>query len=503
MIIEYPLFMRRLTFFNFKEEPKGRLLSAGTICVLDLVIRNGKIVTESGVFEADIGIKGSLIVEISKGIRDSANLKIDATNKIILPGVIDGHTHFELPVMGTTSADDYEHGTIAAACGGVTTVIDFATPAKGSNLLETIAESRKKADPKVSVDYSLHLVIDELTRQNFSQIKEVMTKCVQSFKLYTTYKKRGLMLDDLQIYRVMKEVSSRGGIVGLHCENNDFVERLTSEYLEQGKVGPIYHARSKPPESEIEAVRRVLSLAEFARAKVYIVHASTKATVESICEARERGVQVDCETCPHYLTFTIAKYEAANARNYVMSPPLRREEDLAALWRGISNGDVNTIASDHCPFTSQQKDLGKDNFTEIPNGVPGTEVILPILYSEGVGKGRISLTDLVRVSSLNPAKLFGLYPRKGTIQIGSDADLVVFDPKKKQRLTAENLHSRIDFSIYEDIKVTGFPIITISRGRIVYSDNQFTGKKGSGKFVPGALFGSPNVIAGGETNRVK
>lgn len=455
--------------------------------MLDLVIKNGKIVTESDLFEGDIGIKNGVISEIAGDISTSADETIDASGKMVIPGLVDGHTHFELPIMGTVTADDFESGTVAAACGGVTTVIDFAMPKKGTSLVATYDQWRKKADNKVAIDYGLHLIIHELDSENFAQIKQVMKKGVQSFKLFTTYRTRGLMLGDYDIFRVLREVSSHGGIVGIHCENNDFIECLVSQFLEQGHTEPKYHAKSRPPESEVEAVRRVISLGDFAQANLYIVHTSTGPAVQSIKEAKKRGSKAYSETCPHYLTFTDLKYESRNAKNYVMSPPLRKKEDLKALWNGIRNGEVHTVASDHCCFTSKQKDLGKNDFSKIPNGVPGTEVILPILYSEGVRRDIITLQDLVRVSSYNPAKQFGLYPKKGAIRIGSDADLVILDPRKKKKLTKDNLHSRLDNSIYEDVSVLGYPVLTLSRGRVAYRDDQFTGKKGTGEFVPGKL----------------
>jgi len=453
--------------------------------LLDLVIKNGKIVTENDVFDGEIGVSNGQIVQLAKSISDPANRTVDAGHKLILPGLVDSHTHMEMPLGGTVTADDFESGTVAAACGGVTTIIDFAMQAVGSTLLDTYALWREKADPKVGIDYSLHLAIRDATKESLAQIKELIKRGVMSFKLFTTYRKAQIMMSDINICRTMEEATKWGGLVGIHCENNDYIECLVSEYLAQGNVEPEYHAKSRPPTSEVEAVRRVLTLAEFAKAPMYVVHTSTAEAAESIAEARAKGQDAHSETCPHYLTFTDAAYKGAKGKYYVMSPPLRSADDVRALWYDLANGKINTVASDHCCYTLEQKDRGKEDFSKIPNGVPGTEVILATLYSNGVAKGLITLQRLVQVSSSNPAKQFGLYPGKGALSIGSDADLVIFDPKKEMRLSKDNLHSKIDYSPYEDITVKGYPWMTISRGRVVYENGQFTGRRGDGKYVPG------------------
>jgi dihydropyrimidinase len=452
--------------------------------VLDLLIKNGKVVTHSEIFEAEIGIEDGKIKLISKAVEETADKVVDANGKFVLPGLVDGHTHMEFPFMGTVTVDDFEKGTVAAACGGVTTIIDFAIQQPGGSLLEAYQLWRKKADPKVCVDYSLHMIIRDATKGTLNEIHPLIMNGVQSVKLFMTYRKDSLLMNDFNIFRIMKEVAKHGGLVGLHCENNDFIECLVSEFLTSGNVGPEYHAKSRPPEAEIEAVRRALTLADFAKARMYVVHTSTEGAINSIWNGRLQGIDAYTETCPHYLTFTDEKYKSENGRNYVMSPPLRREQDRQALWEGIFDKRVNLVASDHCCFTSQQKDMGKDDFSKIPNGVPGTEVILPILYSEGVKKRGLSLQRLVQVTSYNPAKLFGLYPVKGALMIGSDADIVILDPEKKIRLSKDNLHSGTDHSIYEDITVIGYPVLTVLRGEIVHDNGQFTGKKGTGKYIP-------------------
>ena len=445
--------------------------------MLDLIVKNGKIVTESVTYEADIGVKDGKITTISRSVSESASRVLDATGKLVLPGVIDAHTHMEMPFMGTTTADDFESGTVGAACGGVTTIIDFAMQPKGETVVSTYEMWRKKADPKVAIDYSIHIAARD---PDAAGLKELVSQGVPSVKLFMAYKKE-LYSDDGKIYQIMSEMAKYGGLTCLHCENADLIEVRSQELLAEGKVEPIYHARSRPPLFEAEAVERGVRLAEMTGCRMYPVHLSTKAGLESIIRAQDKGLPISAETCPHYLTFTEEQYKKPDAERYIMSPPLRTEEDRDALWFGLANDHIKTIGSDHCVFTLRQKK--QRDFTQVPNGAPGVETLLALVYSEGVRKGRITMNDLVRVTSYNPSRILGLHPEKGVIAVGSDADLVVFDPEKKVKLTVDNLHTRIDFSIYEDITVTGYPTVTISRGNIVYENGNFTGKKGTGRFV--------------------
>ncbi|MGD0423923.1 MAG: dihydropyrimidinase [Candidatus Bathyarchaeia archaeon] len=451
--------------------------------VLDLLIKNGTIVTESQVFQADIGIESGVITQIAKGIKGTASQVLDAGHKLILPGGIDAHTHFEMPFMGTYTADDFESGTIAAACGGITTIVDFAVQQKGELLFEALKNWRQKADPKVFIDYGLHMIIRDLNQKTFDEIKKVIEYGIPSFKLFMTYRKEGLLLDDGSILQIMQEVAKYGGLVGLHCENNDLIEYFSEALLREGKREARYHPDTRPGIVEGEAVRRALILAEYAGANMYAVHISSKLGMEAIRDARRRGVAAFAETCPHYLVFTDEVYSRPNGINFVMSPPIKREIDRTAIWGGLASGDVKTMGSDHACFTSEQKLMGGDDFTQIPNGVAGTEVIIPILYSEGVRKGVIGINRLVQVTSYNTARLFGLWPQKGTIAVGSDADLVIFDPEKKMRLTVDNLHSKIDYSIYENYTCHGYPAITVSRGEIVQKNGHVQAKKGRGRFL--------------------
>jgi dihydropyrimidinase len=451
---------------------------------VDFLIRNAKVVTSSEAFDSNIGIEDGKIASISPNLEAPGAEVFDARGMMVAPGGIDAHTHMELPVMDTSSADDFYSGTVAAACGGITTIVDFVDPKLDQSMLDALVDYRGRADRKVVIDYGLHMMFKGQCLPEIDRIPEVIEKGVSSFKVYTAYRKRGLMLEDVDISRVMKKVGSAGGLVAVHAESETMIEALIQKNLAAGRTGAVYHALSRPPAAEAEAISRVTRLAQGVGAHVYIVHLSSRAGKEEVEEARRRGTLVFAETCPHYLVLTDQVYEREDGRNFVMSPPLKKAEDRVALWDGLKPGGVvETIGSDHCPFTSAMKDWGEDDFTKIPNGVPGTEAIIPLLYSEGVRKGRISIFDLVRLTSAGPAKRFGLQS-KGSIAVGSDADLIVIDPNKRVRLTADVMHSRIDYSIYDHITTQGYPVLTLSRGEVVMENGDFLGKRGSGRFVP-------------------
>lgn len=452
---------------------------------MDLVLKNARVVTGTETFESDIGIGDGKVSAISPHLQPSGAKVYDARGKIVIPGGIDAHTHMELPVMGTFSADDFYSGTVAASCGGITAIVDFVDTRPGQTMLEAFDDYRRKADEEVAVDYGLHMMLKGQSMRELDKIPELVRRGVPSFKVYTAYKKRGLMLEDPEILRVMEEVARVGGLVAVHAESESIIEHLIQENVSEGNTSPVYHAKSRPPAAEAEAISRVTRLAQEARSRAYIVHLSSRAGKEEVEGARVRGSDIFAETCPHYLVLTEDVYARADGRNFVMSPPVKGTQDRAALWEGLKPGGViETVGSDHCPFTRIEKDWGRDDFTKIPNGVPGTEAIVPLLYSEGVRKGRMTIFDLVRVTSWNPAKHFGLDGSKGRIAVGYDADIVVIDPDKRVRLTPEALHSRIDYSIYDDITTEGYPVLTISRGKVVMEDGAFTGKRGKGRFVP-------------------
>jgi dihydropyrimidinase len=451
---------------------------------VDLLVKNAKVVTASETFETSVGVEDGKIASLSPSSSAQGAKTIDAKGMIVIPGGIDAHTHMELPVMTTSSADDFYSGTVAAACGGVTTIIDFVDSKPGKTMLEALSDYRGRAGRKVVTDYGLHMMFKGQNLAEIDSIPTIVERGVPSFKVYTAYRKRGLMLEDPDISRVMKKVASAGGLVAVHAESETIIEGLVQRNLSAGNTGAVYHARSRPAEAEAEAISRVASLAKEANAPLYIVHLSSKAGKQEVELARRRGTSVFAETCPHYLMLTDRALEREDGRHFVMSPALKKKEDCEALWEGLRQGGViETVGSDHCPFTSAEKDWGKDDFTKIPNGVPGTEVIIPILYSEGVRKGRITIFDMVRVTSEAPARRFGLGPSKGSIAVGADADLVVIDPSKRVRLSADVLHSKIDYSIYDDVTTQGYPVLSLSRGEVVMEDGQFVGRKGRGRFV--------------------
>jgi len=452
---------------------------------VDLLVKNAKIVIASETFESNIGVEDGKISSLSPSLSAQGAKEIDARGMIVVPGGIDAHTHMELPVLTTSSADDFYSGTVAAACGGITTIIDFVDSKPGQTMLDALGDYRGRADGKVVTDYGLHMMFKGQNLPEIDQIPNIVKRGVPSFKVYTAYKKRGLMLEDPDISRVMKKVAAAAGLVAVHAESETIIESLIQQNLAAGNTGAVYHARSRPAEAEAEAIARVTRLAKEAGAALYIVHLSSRAGKREVEEARTRGTRVFAETCPHYLVLTDKALERQDGRHFVMSPALKKPEDCEALWEGLREGGViETVGSDHCPFTSAEKDWGKDDFTKIPNGVPGTEVIIPILYSEGVRKGRITVFDMVRVTSEAPARRFGLTPSKGSIALGADADFVIIDPTKQVRLTADVLHTKIDYSIYDGLTTQGYPVLTVRRGEVIMEDGEFVGKKGRGRFIP-------------------
>jgi dihydropyrimidinase len=455
---------------------------------LDLLIKNAKVFTHAGPFEGDIGVKDGKIVKIAGDIQEQADKVVNTTGKYIVPGLIDGHTHMEFPFMGEITADDFYYGTRAAVAGGVTTIVDFVTPAVGQDLLSAYEQWRNNADPKVISDYSLHMIVRNVNNTILEQIPEVIKRGVISFKLFMAYK--DLMLRDSELYQLIKKITENGGVIGIHAENGEIINELVNEFLIQGKVEPIYHYFSRPDVLEIEATNRIATIASMVGkdVKMYIVHTSTGEAVDIISLYRKQGYKFYNETAPHYLTLTTEYLKRPDGYRYVMSPPLRSDEQRTKLWMRLVSGDIFTIGSDHCVYTDAQKKRYRDKvppFHEIPNGVPGTENILPILFYFGVKKGVISMERFVEVTSYNPARLFGLYPKKGVIMPGADADFAVIDPNMRIKVTADVLHSNINYTIYEGMEVEGWNVMTIRRGDIVYENGQVVGEKGSGKYIPG------------------
>ena len=450
---------------------------------MDLLIKNGTIATESGVFKADLGIKDGKISAICNCEILSGRKEIDANGLIVMPGAIDAHTHFELPIMDSSTADDFLSGSMACAAGGVTTFIDFVTQVKGHSLFEDFEARKALADPKVYIDYSFHMGITDFNDESFNSIKKIIDMGIPSFKIFMAYAKEGWMASDGDMIRVLEDTAKYGGLMGIHGENQSIIDSKTDSLIKEGKLSPKWHSAARPHHSEVEALRRAIYLTELTRSSLYIFHLTTGEGARLVAEAKGKGIDILGETCPHYLVLDESLYAKQDGYLYPSCPPLRNRFDSEVLWRALKLGILENVATDHCSFTKAQKELHKDNFTLIPRGLPGCETLLPLMYSEGVKKGRISLSKMVGLISASPARIFGLYPQKGSFAIGSDADITILDPDKHIKITPEALHMKADFSPYEGLEVYGFPKYTISRGEIIYENGKFTAQKGRGKFL--------------------
>ncbi|MBW2056331.1 MAG: dihydropyrimidinase [Deltaproteobacteria bacterium] len=449
-----------------------------------VIISGGRVVCGTGTFKADLLVENEKIAAIGKAKGfGRADRTIDATGMIVLPGLIDVHVHFLEPFMGTVSLQDFFTGTRAAAFGGVTTVIDFAHQEKGKSLAEAIERRREQADGHVVIDYGLHVGVTDPTRATLSEVENVIKSGVPSFKVYTIYRDEGLMLDDGALLALLQETRRHGGLVIVHAENAFVTEYRQRVYLDHGKTSAPYHALSRPNVVEEEAIQRVALLARFAEAPFYIVHLSTREGVGIIGRNKAEGFPAFAETCTHYLCLTDEVYDRADGIHYIISPPLRKKQDMTALWEGLADGSLSVVSSDDISFSNEAKLMGKDSFDRVPNGMPGVELRLPVLFSEGFRKGRITLERLVEITSTNPSRLFGLFPQKGVIQVGSDADLVILDPTKEVVLGKDTLHMVADFCCLEGMKVRGYPVVTMSRGKVIVEDGRFLGKEGDGRFL--------------------
>jgi dihydropyrimidinase len=453
---------------------------------MDIKITNGRIVTSERSYVADISIEKGKIKAIGRSLSGDARKTIDAGGKIILPGVIDVHVHFQLPSCGTVTADDFENGTKAAACGGVTTVIDFATQRKGSTLRKAVEARRAGADGKVAIDYAVHAVPTDWNAGTRAELKKLAADGITTFKMYMIYAREGMISDDGELFDALEETAKFGGMIAVHAESESVLDLLIDRYhnrQDMKKYGAYCHVLSRPNFIEAEAIQRAVTWAEATKGRLYIVHMSTAEGAEIIRNARARGVNVHAETCPQYLLLDDSVFRKPDGHLYATCPQIKKKEDSDRLWQAVSDGDISTIATDTCTFTTKQKAKWKGDFTRIPYGLPGVETLLPLIYTHGVGKKRISESQLVSRLCTNPAKLMGLYPEKGTIAVGCDADLVIFDPDKKVTLSHKNLQTNCDWSPYENFKLVGYPETTISRGVIVAQEGKFVGKVGHGRFI--------------------
>lgn len=458
------------------------------------VIKNGTVVTAVETFAGDVWIENGTIVAVttpgaSTGM--TADKTIDATGKLVMPGGIDAHTHMDMPFGGTTSSDDFETGTIAAAHGGTTTLVDFAIQQKGSSLRQAVDTWHGKAEGKAAIDYGFHTIITDVNPGSLEEMGGLVKEGITSFKLFMAYP-GVLYVDDGQIFRAMQRARDLGGLVCMHAENGIALDVLIEQALARGETAPKYHSLSRPQIAEAEGTHRALALAEMAGAPVYIVHLSAPRALDKVVEARDRGLPAFAETCPQYLFCSIEDnvdkpgFEGAK---FVCTPPIRPREYQNDIWRGLKTNDLQVVSTDHCPFCMKgQKDLGTESFAKIPNGMPGVETRMYLMWDGGVRTGRISPNRFVEITSTAPAKIFGMFPKKGTIAPGSDADVIVWDPDQEHVLSVETLHMRVDYSPYEGRKVRGKATHVLSRGEVIVEDGKFLSKKGRGQFVRRSTF---------------
>ncbi|PYS34576.1 MAG: dihydropyrimidinase [Acidobacteria bacterium] len=457
------------------------------------LIKGGHIVTASDSYVADILIDEASVVLIGRdleGIPLSTDKTIDASGKYVIPGGIDPHTHMDLPFGGTYSSDDFETGTRAAAVGGTTTIVDFAVQYHGQALNEALDVWFAKAEGKACIDYGFHMIVTDLPDRRLPELYELINQGVSSFKLFMAYP--GVFLvDDGTIFKAMTAAGEKGGLICMHAENGVVIDVLVKRALAEGKTSPKYHALTRPTRAEAEGVHRAIAIAEMANSPVYIVHLSCHEALKEVQAARDRGLPAFAETCPQYLFLDYSYYEQEGfeGAKYVMTPPLRDKSNQEQLWKGLRGNDLQVISTDHCPFCfKEQKELGRDDFSKIPNGGPGVEHRMSLIYDGGVVQNRIGLNRFVELTSTAAAKIFGMFPRKGTIAVGSDADIVIFDPNREQTISAKTHHMRVDYSAYEGRKVRGVAETVLSRGNVIVENEIFKGKPGDGQFLKRGTF---------------
>lgn len=458
-----------------------------------ILIKNGTVVTAADTFRGDVLIDGETVAAVEASSAAAADEVVDAAGKLVFPGAVDVHTHFDMPFGGTVTADDFRTGTIAAAAGGTTCIVDYAIQSRGATLREALESWQAKAAGRCAVDYGFHVAVTDLTDAVLAEIPGLIREGYPSFKVFMAYK-GALQVDDATLFKVLKLAGAAGGLVLVHAENGDIIDVLTKEALQRGETDPLYHALTRPPQAEAEAVNRFIAMARLSGAPAYVVHLSHADALARVAEARAAGLPIFAETCPQYLFLSMDRYTEPDfgGAKYVMSPPLREAGNEAVLWNGLASGSLQTVASDHCSFNWRgQKELGRGDFTKIPNGAPGVETRVQLMYEGGVNRGKISLNRFVELISTAPAKLFGLYPRKGTIAAGSDADLVIFDPEAPFTLTRAAQHQNVDYNPYEGFAGKGVPEKVYCRGKLIFDRGRFVGEAGYGRFQPRARFRLP------------
>ena len=451
-----------------------------------VLIQNGTIVNADSTTQADLLIDGAVIKEIRAGIpAAAADTIVDASGLLLLPGGIDAHTHLDMPFGGSNSADDFLTGTRAAAIGGTTTIVDFAIQARGTKMRTALDTWWKKAEGKACIDYGFHMIVTDLGDAGLEDMDDLVREGVASFKLFMAYP-NVLMVDDATIFKALRQTAKNGALICMHAENGSVIDVIVQQALAEGKTAPIYHALTRPTRAEAEAVHRSIAMAEMAGVPVYIVHLSSEDALNQVREARDRGLPAFAETCPQYLLLSIEDVQDKGweGAKYVFTPPLREKKNQPKLWEGLRKDNLQVVSTDHCPFCFEdQKALGKDDFTKIPNGGPGIENRLQLLHHHGVGLGNLTLNRFVELVSTAPARIFGMYPKKGVLAVGSDADVVLWDPVAAHTISAATHHMRVDYSMFEGFHVRGNARDVYSRGELIVSQGKFIGTAGRGQYL--------------------
>lgn len=449
---------------------------------MELLIKGGTVVTATESFPADVAVDGGKIVAIGRDLAVNAEKVVDATGKLVLPGALDAHTHMAMPFGGTVSADSYLAGTRAAVCGGVTTIFDYPVQHKGETILGLIGSKKEVLEKEACCDYAFHCCITDLNGgEILDEMEQAVEKGITSFKCFLVYKKEGMMVDDGMLARLLLRAKELGAMINVHAENPDLIDLRTEQYLKEGKTSAWYHYMSRPEFVEAEADKRVVHWASHLDTPVYIVHMADKEGLEACIKAKSEGHDILVETCPQYLEFTCDVYKRKDGRNFVCSPPMKGQESQDALWTAIKSGMIDTVATDHCPFQSYEKDWGKDDFTKIPNGCAGVENLYPYML-DAANSGKITFERAVELCSTNVAKIFGC-DNKGAIAVGKDADIVIYDKDKDFTISVSNMHSDYDHTIWEGKKLHGYPVQTYLRGKLVYDNGDFVGTPGMGDYV--------------------
>jgi len=450
------------------------------------LIKNGTIINADATTLADVLIERGVIQSVAPGIPAATHTVVDATNLLVLPGGIDAHTHMDMPFGGTTSADDFETGTRAAAIGGTTTIVDFAIQARGTKMRDALDIWWRKAEGKACIDYGLHMIVTDLGECGLEDMDDLVAEGVASFKLFMAYP-NVLMVDDATIFKALQQTAKNGALICMHAENGSVIDTIVQQALAAGKTAPIYHALTRPTQMEAEAVQRAIAMSEIAGAPVYIVHLSSEDALNQVREARDRGLPAFAETCPQYLLLSIEDNQTGTSfedAKYVFTPPLREKKNQPSLWDGLKTDNLQVVSTDHCPFCfADQKILGVNDFTKIPNGGPGVENRMQLIHHHGVNLNRISINRFVEITSTAPARIFGMYPRKGVIAPGSDADIVLWDPNAAHTISAATHNMRVDYSLFEGFKVTGNAKQVFSRGELIVENGKFLGKVGRGNYL--------------------